>query len=79
MSLGKPIIGTNLAGIPEEIENNVNGFIVEVNKEEELSDAMLKFIKDRNLIKKMGQKSKEIFEQKFEYNKTIQKIICLYK
>lgn len=79
MSLGKPIIGTNLAGIPEEIENNVNGFIVEVNKEEELSDAMLKFMTDRNLIKKMGQKSKEIFEQKFEYNKTIQKIICLYK
>lgn len=79
MSLGKPIIGTNLAGIPEEIENNVNGFIVEVNNEEELSIAMLKFIKDRNLIKKMGQKSKEIFEQKFEYNKTLQKIIDLYK
>ncbi len=78
MSLGKPIIGTNLAGIPEEIENNVNGFIVEVNNEEELSDAMLKFIKDRNLIIKMGQKSREIFEQKFEYNKTIQKILKLY-
>ncbi len=78
MSLGRPVIGTNLAGIPEEIENNVNGFIVKVNNEEELSNAMLKFIKERNLIKKMGQKSKEIFEQKFEYNKTINKIINIY-
>lgn len=78
MSLGKPIIGTNLAGIPEEIENNVNGFIVEVNNEEELSDAMLKFIKDRNLIKIMGLKSREIFEKKYEYNKTIQRILEVY-
>lgn len=79
MSLDKPIIGTNLAGIPEEIQNNVNGFIVEVNNEEELMNAMLKFIRDRNLIEKMGQKSKKIFEEKFEYNKTIQTIINLYK
>lgn len=78
MSLGKPIIGTNLAGIPEEVENNVNGFIVEVNNEEELSNAMMKFIKDKDLIKKMGQKSKEIFEQKFDYNKTIHKLMDLY-
>jgi glycosyltransferase involved in cell wall biosynthesis len=78
MSLGKPIIGTNLAGIPEEIENNVNGFIVNVNNAEDLSEAMLKFIVDKNLIQKMGIKSKEIFDNKFEYSEIIKSFINLY-
>ena len=79
MSLGKPIIGTNLAGIPEEIENNVNGFIVNVNNVEDLSEAMLKFIVDKNLIQKMGIKSKEIFDNKFTYSKVMESFIGLYE
>ena len=78
MSLGKPIIGTNLAGIPEEIENNVNGFVVDVNNAEDLSEAMLKFIVYKNLIQKMGIKSKEIFDNKFEYSEIIKRFINLY-
>jgi len=79
MSLGKPIIGTNLAGIPEEIENNVNGFIVNINSAEDLSEAMLKFIVDKNLIQKMGIKSKEVFNNKFAYSKVMESFIDLYE
>lgn len=54
MNLDKPIIWKNLVGIPEVLENNVNRFIVEVINKEELSDARLEFIKDRNLnVKKI--------------------------
>jgi len=79
MSLGKPIIGTNLAGIPEEIENNVNGFIVNVNNAEDLSEAMLKFIVDKNFIQKMGIKSKEIFDNKFAYPMVLERFVKLYE
>ena len=79
MSLGKPIIGTKLAGIPEEIENDVNGFIVNINNAEDLSEAMLKFIVDKNLIQKMGIKSKEIFDEKFAYPMVVGRLLKLYE
>lgn len=79
MSMGKPVIGTNLAGIPEEIEDGVNGFIVGVNDVKELSEAMFRFIGNKNLISKMGIKSLEIFNQKFSYQNTMKSIMECYK
>lgn len=79
MSLGKPIIGTNLAGIPEEIEDNINGFIVKVNDANELAEAISKFVVKEDLIKKMGVKSKEIFDKKFAYPIIMRAIINHYE
>lgn len=78
MSLGKPIIGTDLAGIPEEIKDGVNGFVVLINDSGSLAQAMLQFIQNRGFIQTMGIRGKRIFETKFEYNITIQKILKLY-
>lgn len=79
MSLGKPIIGTNLAGIPEEIEDNVNGFIVKVNDANELAEAMSKFVINTDLINEMGIKSKEIFDKKFAYPAIMKAITNCYE
>lgn len=79
MSLWKPVIGTELAGIPEQIENGVNGFIVAPRDIDALSEAMLILIKDRNKRNKMGEKSLERFNRLFSYDKVISNYIRLYK
>ena len=79
MSLGKPVIGTDLAGIPEQIENGVNGFIVAPRDVNSLSDAMLVLIKDRKECKQMGNKSLGRFNRLFSYDKVISNYISFYK
>lgn len=43
MSLGKPIISTNIGGIPELIENGINGFLIPPKDEDALYDAIMSF------------------------------------
>jgi glycosyltransferase involved in cell wall biosynthesis len=54
MALSKPVIGTNVAGIPEQIDNNETGFIVPEGNPEQLSDAIGKLISNRERIRYMG-------------------------
>ncbi|OFW64208.1 MAG: hypothetical protein A2Z35_01845 [Actinobacteria bacterium RBG_19FT_COMBO_36_27] len=78
MSLGKPIIGTNIAGIPEQIENGVNGFIVELKNVKSLSEAILTLVKNKEKRIKMGTKSLDHFNKLFSYDKIINDYINLY-
>jgi len=59
MSLGKSVIGTDIAGIPEQIEDGVNGFVVAPRDVNALSEAILTLIKNENKRKRMGEKSLE--------------------
>ncbi len=79
MSLGKPIIGTNIAGIPEQIENGVNGFVVAPQDIYSLSNAVILLIKDKKKREQMGAKSLERFNRLFSYKIVINKYINLYK
>jgi glycosyltransferase involved in cell wall biosynthesis len=78
MSLGKPVIGTNVAGIPEQIENNCSGYIVEPRNVGQLKDAMKKIVTNKDLMEQMGKRSREIFEANFKENMIIDKYINLY-
>lgn len=78
MSLGKPIIGTNIAGIPEQIENNVNGLLVNPRDEKELSDAIYKLVKNKDIREDMGKKSYERFNMIFSNEIIIDQYIDLY-
>jgi len=79
MSLGKPIIGTNIAGIPEQIKNGINGFVVEPKNVKSLSEAILRLIQCKEKRIKMGAKSFDRFNKFFSYDKIINNYINLYK
>ncbi len=63
MAMGKGIIGTDIAGIPEQIENN--GIIVESKNIEQLADAIQKVLRSPSIINEWGKESKKIFELKY--------------
>ena len=54
MAHKRPVIGTNVGGIPHLIENNKNGLLVSKKNTEELSKAIIKVLKDKTIAKKMG-------------------------
>ena len=78
MALGKPVIATNIAGIPEQIEHMNNGLLIEPRNSEKLSDAIKYYLLNPELRKKHGEKSKYIFYEKFTDEISVRRYINLY-
>jgi glycosyltransferase involved in cell wall biosynthesis len=51
MALGIPVVASNIEGIPEIIEDGVNGFLVNPGDVEELSNKVIQVLKDPILLK----------------------------
>ena len=70
MGLGKPIISTNVGGISEMIENEVDGILVNFD-EEKIYEAMKRFLTEPQLVEsiiKGTEKAKEKFDAQKIYN-----------
>lgn len=62
IAYGKPIISTNLSGIPEICINNVNGFLIEEKSVSEIELSIKKIIKQPELLNEFKLGTKNIFE-----------------
>lgn len=65
MSAGLPVIGTNIGGIPEMIEDGVTGFTVPPDRPDVFANRLEKLILDENLRKAMGKNGQARFNQEF--------------
>lgn len=75
MSMGRAIITTDAPGCRETVVNEDNGFLVPVGSVDELAAAMEKFLKNTQLVEKMGQRSYEIVAEKYDVHKVNQVMI----
>ncbi len=69
MSFGIPVIATNHGGLSEIIIDNFTGFLIEPNSVKKLSESMLKFIRNKDLIREYGINSFLTFEENFNEKK----------
>ena len=69
MSMGRAIITTDAPGCRETVVDGDNGFLVPVKSVDALVIAMNKLIKNPGLVQKMGQRSREIAEIKYDVHK----------
>ncbi len=60
MSMGKPVVGTEVGGIPDMIDNGNTGFLVESDNIEQLAEAMQQLLTDAPLREKMSRNAKTI-------------------
>jgi L-malate glycosyltransferase len=79
MIQGKPLIGSSIAGIPEQIEQNKTGILVEAKNEILLATAIKKLLNDTRLSNKMGIKGKEKYFNEFSYTSTIRAYMDLFQ
>lgn len=78
MSLGKPTISCNFAGIPEEIDHLSTGLLLDPNSNlfvEELSEAIQVTYKNRE---EWGEKAKQKFESEFSESNYRKGLIKIY-
>ncbi|MCR8684290.1 glycosyltransferase family 4 protein [Campylobacter ureolyticus] len=74
MAIGRAIITTNSVGCKETVVDGINGYLVPICDIKSLVSKMELFIKNPNLIDKMGKESRKIAEQKYnvkDVNKTL--------
>lgn len=65
MCFGKPLIGSNIGGIPEQIEDGVNGFLFRPRDHKKLADHILTLVGDTELRKQMGMNGKQMVNTRF--------------
>ena len=77
MSMGRAIITTDAPGCRGTVIDGRNGFLVPIKDGKVLAQKMEEFIKNPELIPKMGQASIEYCKEKFDVNK-VNSDMCKY-
>ena len=69
-----PLISCNVGGVPEVIENGVNGILVEPNDIKALAEAINTLAQNPIIRNTMGKHSSELIKTKFSQNKSINRL-----
>jgi trehalose synthase len=62
---GTPVVASNVGGIPIQIKDGINGFLLKPDDEQGFADRIIKLIKDKKMAKEMGKQGKEIARKNF--------------
>jgi len=76
---GIPVIASRVGGIPDIIEDNVTGILVESKNSGEIAAAILKLIKDKNLAAAIKDHAYERTVSDFSLEKMVEKTESVYK
>lgn len=77
MRCGLPIISTNIAGIPEMIENGISGYLVDVDVDK-LSKLFKKLLAEKPNWNRMGMMSRKLYEKKFSREAMVSSYVDLW-
>jgi len=79
LASGKPLVGTNVGGIPMQIIDGWNGFLVEPGNENRLAEKIKYLIDDKEERERMGKNSRKLAEKKFDWEKITEEYLRVYE
>jgi glycosyltransferase involved in cell wall biosynthesis len=77
MAHGLPVVGTDVAGIPEEIENGVTGTVVPPGDAAALASAMAGLAANRDLARRQGEAGRERRRRLFGVERMVEQVAGL--
>jgi glycosyltransferase involved in cell wall biosynthesis len=78
MASGKPVVASNVGGIPDLIKDKKNGLLVKPGDEEALANAVLVLLNDPEKARRMGKRGRNRCRD-FSLDAMLQKIDMLYQ
>jgi glycosyltransferase involved in cell wall biosynthesis len=75
---GKPVIGSNIGGIPEQVVQDETGLLFEASNAESLADAVLFLWKDRSKVESMGRAARHRIKTVFSAERHTEKLLEIY-
>jgi len=76
---GLPVVASRVGGVPEVIENNVTGYLIERKNVNELTSALEKLIRDPRLRLDMGKAGRKFVEEKYVWSNNLLAMKNLYE
>ena len=73
----KPVIATNIGGIPELIEDGKTGFLIETGNHEDLIKKINHVFDQPVIANNMGSKGKKIIKENFNWDKIAKKFVLI--
>jgi len=75
----KPVVASNIGGIPELVQDRVNGFLIPPNDSDALARSVCKLLSDPQLRTRMGEQGKKICLEQFSQKNFIDKFNLAYR
>jgi N-acetyl-alpha-D-glucosaminyl L-malate synthase BshA len=79
MSSGLPVIATSVGGIPEIIQDGVNGFLVPPKNPEAIADRILQLNAEPTLRTRLGKAARETVLQRYTADKVVDQYLKIYE
>ena len=79
MSYGKPVIGSKIGGIPEQIRDGIDGYLFEAGNAQALANTLDLLVKEPNKTIDMGNNARERFLSKYTLAKHKHDLLNLYQ
>ena len=76
---GKPVVASNIGGIPLQIEDGVNGFLLEPTDFKGFSEKIVDILKHPDMAKEMGEKGKEVVRNRFLITRLVSDYLDLFR
>ncbi|MFC1752260.1 glycosyltransferase family 4 protein [Thermoproteota archaeon] len=79
LSSCKPMIVTEMGGMPEIIRDGIDGFVIPIKDFEVLASRIIQLLRDDQLRRRLGQTGREIVEQRYTKEVVTRNTISLYR
>lgn len=79
MAMGLPVVSTPIAGVPEMMQDGINGFLIEPGDHEALADRIIKLMQDDDLRREIGERNVKNIQKNFHPRIFAQNVSQLYE
>lgn len=79
MACQVPVVATSVGGVPEVVEDGVDGYLVPPQDPNEMAEKIIKLLKDDDLREKFGRNARRNVQTKFDKDKIVNQYIKTYE
>lgn len=77
-AMGKPVVGSDIGGIPELVDHGANGLLFKVGNAQDLASKIHYLLDHQQMIPEMGRRAREKVEKAYNPESHYQQIISIY-
>jgi glycosyltransferase involved in cell wall biosynthesis len=79
MACEKPCVATNVGGVPDVVEGNKTGILVEYGNPQQLAQAIISLLGDESKSRSMGRAGRERVRERFTWPKVVDQLEDVYR
>lgn len=79
MASGTPVVCSRVGGVPEIVEDGVNGFLIDPGDHEQLGERLRALLSDPELAERMGRRGRELVRERFTWDHCARRCLDAYR